>query len=339
MRKIDPNIIHGGKIRPSIIEEAKDFCLKAEDSMIYGNIDEAIIRSYPPGVVLKHLKEKCHLVDSIEDFNPKTDFGFGFYQAEHNFIQIYIMLTKKEIAKAIVDRMYDFGWDKSGERVVNKVLQGKMIVPFKHIQFERKFNEDVTEDVEAIGYIYHWTNNKALDKIRRIGLKPSAKSWSGLMQVDNPVDFWRHENENRNWSRIYFSTRKYGIGYPPGYFSPKDNNSGERLEYYLLTIDVDKCPDGTRFYLDPKEENAVYTFNNIPPQAIIQIEDIDGKKLDEELTIFQKAVDEAIVFNKMLEEAYTKSDNKKLSLKEIKKKVKKDFIEKKKSGTLFDNTK
>ena len=54
MRKIDPNIIHGGKIRPSIIEEAKDFCLTTEDSMIYGNIDEAIIRSYPPEVILKH---------------------------------------------------------------------------------------------------------------------------------------------------------------------------------------------------------------------------------------------------------------------------------------------
>jgi hypothetical protein len=41
----------------------------------------------------------------------------------------------------------------------------------------------------------------------------------------------------------------------------------------------------------------------------------------------------------MLEEAYSNPDNKKLSLKETKKKVRKDFSKIKKSGTLFDDTK
>ena len=238
-------------------------------------------------------------------------------------MQVYVMYSKKEIAKAIIDRMYDFGWDKSGSSIVNKVLcdirlaEGYKMIPFRHIQFERKFNEDVTEDVEAIGYIYHWTNSKVLDKIRKIGLKPNAKSWDRLMTVDDKEGFWHKENDTKNWSRIYFSTRKFGIRYPRHYFSSQDNDTGEILDYYLLTIDVDKCPAGTRFYLDPKDDNAVYTFNNIPPQAIVQIEDMYGETLNEELTIFQKAVNEAMVFNKMLEDAYSNPDNKKLSLKEF----------------------
>ena len=44
----------------------------------------------------------------------------------------------------------------------------------------------------------------------------------------------------------------------------KDDNT-----YCLLTIDVSRIPDDVKFMVDPMAPRAVFTYDNIPPSAIV----------------------------------------------------------------------
>lgn len=46
----------------------------------------------------------------------------------------------------------------------------------------------------------------------------------------------------------------------------------EDKEYVLLTIDISKLPNDIKFYCDPLAFGAIFTYDNIPPNAIINIE-------------------------------------------------------------------
>ena len=44
-------------------------------------------------------------------------------------------------------------------------------------------------------------------------------------------------------------------------------------KYSLLTIDVSKIPDDVMMYNDPNAEDAIFVYDNIPPSAIVKVED------------------------------------------------------------------
>lgn len=120
----------------------------------------------------------------------------------------------------------------------------------EYIEFilEKKFDDVVNPPQN----IYHITNRKWIEQIKKIGLKPKSL------------------NKNSTHSeRIYFSISK-----------EYSNTLWDKLKLYfgkdqgvLLTIDTNGLD--TTFYNDPNfDKKGVYTYQNIPSKNIIKIENI-----------------------------------------------------------------
>ena len=46
-------------------------------------------------------------------------------------------------------------------------------------------------------------------------------------------------------------------------------------KYYAIKIDLNKIPTNVKFYLDPNAKYSIYTYENIAPNAIIGMEEIN----------------------------------------------------------------
>lgn len=148
-----------------------------------------------------------------------------------------------------------FIYEKNNETKVEKYSSTKLrqimdeIEPdFLAFAFEKKYDEVVTTPK----LVYHITDKKYLDKIKSIGLTPKTKS----KLASHP-------------ERIYVSLNKdeaLGLWKKMKVFIPKEQG-------ILLTIDTNKLDNV--FYNDPNFMNrGVYTYNNISPQSITNIEPI-----------------------------------------------------------------
>ena len=133
----------------------------------------------------------------------------------------YFKKWNKENIKELLDSKYD---------LIKIILKAKFDNPIKPPKL-----------------IYHSTSTSALDKIKKIGLKPSTQSKKAI----HP-------------ERIYFALDSE---------KAKDidemltNQSGK--EHQILVIDTTKI--NVKFYKDPDFIGGIYTHENIPPQAIIDV--------------------------------------------------------------------
>lgn len=148
-----------------------------------------------------------------------------------------------------------FVYEKHNKTEVEKYSNSKLrqimdeVEPdFLVFNFEKKYDEVV----EVPEFIYHITDKKYLDKIKSIGLTPKTKS----KLASHP-------------ERIYITLNKDDALYlwkKMRIFIPKEQG-------ILLKINT-KGLDNI-FYNDPNFGNmGVYTYNNIPPSNIINIEPI-----------------------------------------------------------------
>ena len=126
-----------------------------------------------------------------------------------------------------------------------------------HLFFEAHLPKDVTKEVISnLDYLFHATPTIYVNKILKLGLSPKHK---------NTLFFYPSRiycMKGNNLSKEQISTlknvqnqRKKGKHY--------DDN-----QYTILTIDTSKLPNGIKFYVDPNAPDAVYTHQNIPPNAI-----------------------------------------------------------------------
>lgn len=148
-----------------------------------------------------------------------------------------------------------FVYEKHNKTEVEKYSSTKLrqimdeIEPdFLAFAFEKKYDEVINTPK----LVYHITDAKYLDKIKSIGLTPKTKS----KLASHP-------------ERIYVSLDKkdaLNLWKKMKVFIPKEKG-------ILLTIDTEKL--NNTFYNDPNFQNkGVYTYNNILPQSIINIEPI-----------------------------------------------------------------
>lgn len=148
-----------------------------------------------------------------------------------------------------------FGYEKNNKIKTEKYSSSKLkqvmdeVEPeFLLLVFEKKYDEVIG----APKFVYHITDEKYLNKIKSTGLTPKTKSKLAThperiyvaLDKEDALDLWGK-------MKTFISSGK-GV---------------------LLTIDTEKL-DNT-FYNDPNFQNkGVYTYNNIPPQSIINIEPI-----------------------------------------------------------------
>jgi hypothetical protein len=121
------------------------------------------------------------------------------------------------------------------------------------LRFEAKFDEEIIEKIPKI--LYHITPTQNVDKILKIGLVPKSRSKAsyhpdrvylskGLEDIENLGEMFYQKTGIKNWT--------------------------------ILKINTDLVPgDYLRLYTDPNYISGFYTLNNIPPQAIEKIKEIN----------------------------------------------------------------
>ena len=116
------------------------------------------------------------------------------------------------------------------------------------IYFEAKYDKIVSINKD----LYHVTTKKKLDKIQKIGLTPKSMS-----KISEHPD------------RIYLAINKNGAD-----FIKNQLEQYNESELIVLKIDITKLQNH-KFMKDPNYNVGVYTYQNIPPNAIEVVDDYE----------------------------------------------------------------
>lgn len=212
-------------------------------------IDESLTKSYDSNILIKKLKNK--------------------YKKKIN--NIHIQKSKSNVQSFSIQfdeqYMYDIVYDESLYKLLD--LFGYYVTEYKEIKtennqilrFEPIFGQKCNDLVykECNGVIYHITDDKFIDKIRKKGLIP-----------------FRNSNYRNFSDRVFFSCGK----------NKKeiiDNLKNvikqlEKINYHILKIDLNKYKYNVDFYFDPSEDdkhNYIYANAYFFPHMIDEIKDLE----------------------------------------------------------------
>ena len=224
------------------------------------NIKEGLIKTTEVkktvGILYKSYKEYI-------DFN--TDEYHNTFDIDVNFIKKKIDFSKFQ---DFLRDANNLGWFPSyiESRKYSgkyKTDQAKYLIDSNekvNIVFEAKF--DILID-KYPSILYHIAPKKYTDKILKIGLAPKSK-----------------EKASSHPDRVYVANSEQSainLAYP---FYQKTGNK----EWTLFSVDTEMIPgDYFKLYSDPNyKEKGLYTLNNIPPQAINRIKDINIDDLEDQ---------------------------------------------------------
>ena len=120
------------------------------------------------------------------------------------------------------------------------------------VTFEKRRQED---ELPVPKFLYHLTPENKVGKILKNGLAPKAQNKLG----EHP-------------DRIYFFSQKDLTlnykSYADDFWASAHKDTRRDIKYSLLKIDTEKCRNDFKIYGDPNMIRGVWTFNNVPPEAI-----------------------------------------------------------------------
>lgn len=212
-------------------------------------IDESLTKSYDSNILIKKLKNKYkEKINNIHIQKSKSNVQSFSIQFDEQY-------------------MYDIVYDESLYKLLD--LFGYYVTEYKEIKtennqilrFEPIFGQKCNDLVykECNGVIYHITDDKFIDKIRKKGLIP-----------------FRNSNYRNFSDRVFFSCGK----------NKKeiiDNLKNvikqlEKINYHILKIDLNKYKYNVDFYFDPSEDdkhNYIYANAYFYPHMIDEIKDLE----------------------------------------------------------------
>jgi len=187
----------------------------------------------------------------------RASFDFGFeYQRDDNTFEVTFHQINKNILDNFLKYVNNLGWFPS--YISTPAYKGKWRENtyddyLSKIRFEAKFDEEIVEKIPQI--LYHITPTQNVNKILKIGLVPKSRS-----------------KVSYHPERIYLGKSIGGIEK----LAPQMNLRTGDKNFTILKINTDLIPgEYLRLYTDPNyNKEAFYTLNNIPPQAIEKIKDI-----------------------------------------------------------------
>jgi hypothetical protein len=217
-------------------------------------IEEGIFRSYSAEKILDILER--HYTIQRDNQLPKTDseitIEFDAYKdtpmtygtEEASVITIIVKRgTEEEKLKHFFNTC---GWPVAEE--YNHETDKTLVV----ITFEKRRQED---ELPVPNFLYHLTPENKVNKILKNGLVPKAQNKLG----EHP-------------DRIYFFLQKDLTlnykSYADDFWASGHKKETRDVKYALLKIDTKKCQNDFKIYGDPNMIRGVWTFNNVPPEAI-----------------------------------------------------------------------
>jgi len=218
-------------------------------------ISEGLIRTYPIEKVVEclarlfNLATDSKLLPQVEAGQSKYNGLINIAEGNNDTKEILVFVPDSEYNKENIDKyMNKWGYFCSYKRkYLNKA---DLII----LQYEKKFDIDVTDYIKKSGVIYHIAPNNVVEKIMKKGLIPKNSTW-------------QFSHEGRVYC-FYQPLSDFGFNEFVNDFQYNKKIGKNNNGFSLLQIDVSLLNNDVKFYADPRQINAVYTMDNIPPQAI-----------------------------------------------------------------------
>lgn len=238
-------VIDGGRV---------DIKIDPIKNTIENFLEEGLISTYPCDRTINMLCKKYFLESWRVQKNIRKDI-------DENIPLITVILDKNTDNNR-VGSIINF-MNACGYFAITKFLINKESPNYGTITFEPKFTEDISDDIrEKYKVLYHSTPAILLNKIKKNGLMPCSKN--SLFMYPDRVYCMKGNSLTMDQVRAL-----YRIQMERNSTHPEEKNPNERLKYVLLTIDVSKIPDNVKIYKDPTLRDSFYTYDNIPPYAIV----------------------------------------------------------------------
>lgn len=210
-------------------------------------LTEGLIRTYPREKTINYIKDLFNL--TYEEIYP--------IDAENGMEQIGIRVpivgdNFNKIEKAFNLCGYYLGHPKKSMLEKNKIYE---------LQFEKKFDGNIADVLrKKEKYIYHITPSYNAEKIKQIGLTPKSRN----SLFDYP-------------DRSYFIIGSaYGIiPYVARMLNDNLENQKNQGKFAAIRFNLEKIKKNTRFFFDPNAKYSIYTYENISPNAIDGIEEVN----------------------------------------------------------------
>ena len=200
-------------------------------------LDESLVKTYDIEAAKRHI---CKFFNLPEKY-------FQIHKNEYNTYCFIMFPQKDNSLEEIIKAMEWYGYFSTMKKI--QPLSNGWYV----IKFESKFEKDANELLKTEKFLIHITPFKYKDKILKNGFIPKSK------------------NKKFNYpDRTYFmlgSTNPVETLKLSRKLSQVENNN-KKTEYCAFRIDVNKIPSNVSFHLDPNMEGAVWTSDNITPNAI-----------------------------------------------------------------------
>lgn len=212
-------------------------------------IDESLTKSYDPDILINKLKNKYkEKINNIYAQKSKSNVQSFSIQFDEQYM--YDIVYDESLYKLLDLFRYYVTEYKEIKTENNQILRFEPI-------FGQKCNDLVYK--ECNGVIYHITDDRFIDKIRKKGLIP-----------------FRNSNYRNFSDRVFFSCGK----------NKKeiiDNLKNiikqlEKINYHILKIDLNKYKYNVDFYFDPSEDdkhNYIYANAYFYPHMIDEIKDLE----------------------------------------------------------------
>lgn len=217
----------------------------------YNVLTEGLTMTYPTAKTINYIKDtlkKKHL--PIGEFIENNYDGESDIADSINVVVDGYSLTQ-EVNDTLVHLFDTCGYYQSVFYWDNEKGDGVY-------QFEPKYQEHNYQGTEIGKYLYHVTTPSHYNKIMKQGFIPKSR------------------NKKFNYPpRCYFFTEKDVEFIKEFMFYSDKAQKGDEL--ILITVDVDKLKDGIKFWRDQLfvgTDIAVYTYDNIPNSAIVEVEKI-----------------------------------------------------------------
>lgn len=210
---------------------------------------EGLITTYPKDKVKNMLVKEFKL-------DPSQIYFYKRGKTHLIAIILYSNSATKEVIGNITNRMNSCGYFLCQNYKAHPTIKN-----VGAIVFEPKFTNDVSEEVrESCRYLFHCTPTKYVQKIMKNGLIPKSKNT--LYLYPDRIFLMKGDTLKSHQKEVLKAVqyiRNLGISFED--------------KYSLLTIDVSKIPDDVMMYNDPNAEDAIFVYDNIPPSAIVKVED------------------------------------------------------------------
>ena len=202
------------------------------------SIDESLIKTYSIESAKQHI---CKYFNLPEKF-------FNIYKTKYN---TYCFITFPEKYSSLEDIIKAMKWYGYVCSIKNpKPLENGWYV----LKFESLFETNANDILKKETHLIHLTPAKNVNKILKKGFVPKS--------TNNRFDY----ND-----RIYFmlgSTNPIETLKLANNLKNTEYGNEEKVEYCAFRIDVKKIPNNVIFHLDPNMNGAVWTSDNLTPQAI-----------------------------------------------------------------------